>query len=176
MATVPLYDATIGVANHSLLTLLDLLQLAQAHPDAATLPKARLAEDMLPFSTQIQIVSDFAKKFVERLTGRELEVWENNEETLEQLIARVEKTIALLKTVKREDVDNAPRTQSIKMGPFDPVTATMEQYVFGYAQPNLLFHLSTAYLILRSKGFELGKAVLLKHFVGDFFTGAKTEK
>lgn len=169
MATVPLYDATIGMATHSLLTLLDLLHKAQAHPDAATLPQARLAPDMLPFTTQIQIVSDFSKKFVERLAGRKLEVWENNEETLEQLVARVEKTIALLKTVKREDVDNAAKTQTVKMGPLDPVQATLEQYVFGYAQPNLLFHLSTAYLILRNKGFELGKADLLKHFVGDFF-------
>ncbi|KAK4148819.1 hypothetical protein C8A00DRAFT_38594 [Chaetomidium leptoderma] len=170
MSTIPLYDATIGLSNHSLLTLLDLLKKVQDHPDSESLLTGRLAPDMLPFPTQIIIVSNFAKKIVERLAGRTLDVWEDNETTLEQLVARVQKTLDLLKTVKREDLDGAAdKTISLKIGPFDPVSTTTTQYVLGYMVPNMMFHLSVAYGILRMKGVELGKADLLKHFAGDFF-------
>ncbi|KAK4121974.1 hypothetical protein N657DRAFT_576441 [Parathielavia appendiculata] len=170
MATIPLYDSTIGVSNHALLTLLDLLEKAKAHPEAATLAETRLYPDMLPFSTQILIVSNFAKKMVERLAGREVEVWEDNEKTLDELVARVNKTLDLLKTVKRVDLDAATgKTQTIKMGPLDSAEATTSQYVLGYALPNLFFHLSIAYGILRMKGLELGKANYLRHFLSDFF-------
>jgi len=172
-STIPLYDATIGVSTHSLETLLDLLKKAQAHPEADTLAATRLYPDMLPFSSQVLIVSNFAKKNVERLTARTLDVWADDETTLEQLVARVEKTLDLLKTVKPEDLDGwsgSDRTTEIKIGPFDPVQATASQYVLGYSLPNLLFHLSIAYGLLRMKGLELGKADYLKHFVSDFFT------
>ncbi|KAG7294038.1 hypothetical protein NEMBOFW57_004100 [Staphylotrichum longicolle] len=171
-STIPLYDATIGVSTNSLKTLLDLLKKAQAHPEADTLAATRLYPDMLPFSVQIIIVSNFAKKNVERLAGRQLDVWADDETTLEQLVARVEKTLDLLKTVKPEDLDgwSGDRTTEIKIGSFDPVKATASQYVLGYSLPNMFFHLSIAYGLLRMKGLELGKADLLKNFVSDFFT------
>ncbi|KAK3902512.1 hypothetical protein C8A05DRAFT_15441 [Staphylotrichum tortipilum] len=172
MATVSLYDASIGVATNSLLTLLDLVKAAQAHEDASSIAALRLAPDMLPFSFQIQTVSNTSKKMVERLTGKELDVWPDDETTLEQLVARLEKTIDLLKTVKKEELDaqwDAVKTVSLKIGPFDPVPATASQYVLGFALPNIMFHVSTAYAILRVKGLPLGKAVYLKNYVGDFF-------
>ena len=172
MSTVSLYDASIGVATHSLLTLLDLVKAAQAHEDASSIAALRLAPDMLPFSFQIQTASNMSKKMVERLTGRELDVWPDNETTLDQLVARIEKTLDLLKTVAKADLDaqwDTVKTVSLKIGPFDPVPATASQYVLGFAVPNILFHVSTAYAILRVKGLPLGKSVFLKNFVGDFF-------
>ncbi len=172
MATVSLYDASIGVATHALLTLLDLVKTAQAHEDASSIAALRLAPDMLPFSFQIQTVSNTSKKVVERLTGRELDVWADDETTLDQLVARIEKTLDLLKSVTKEEVDgqwDAVKTFGLKIGPFEPVPATASQYVLGFAVPNILFHVSTAYAILRVKGLPLGKSVYLKNFVGDFF-------
>lgn len=170
MATIPLYDASIGVANHSLHTLRDLLQKAQAHPDAASMPSLRLAPDMHPLTAQVQYVSNFSKKMVERLAGRTVDAWEDNEETMEQLFARIDKTIDLLKTVKREDVDAIQgKTLPLKVGPYDGIVATVPQYVLGFALPNMMFHLSIAYGLLRMKGLEIGKADLLKNFMHDFF-------
>lgn len=40
--------------------------------------------------------------------------------------------------------------------------------LFQLVQPNLFFHLVTAYNILRSKGVPLGKMDYLDPFVGDF--------
>ncbi|KAK4102409.1 hypothetical protein N658DRAFT_515118 [Parathielavia hyrcaniae] len=174
MATISLYETTIGVSSRALLTMLDMLEKAKAHDKAhdkaASLAEARLYEDMLPFRAQVLIASNFGKKMVERLTKRELGVWEDDEKTLDELVARVQKTLDLLKTVKPEDLDAAAaQTQTIKFGPADPVEATTSQYVLGYALPNLFFHLSTAYGILRMKGLALGKADYITHFVADFF-------
>jgi hypothetical protein len=170
MASISVYDASIGVCTNSLKTLLDLLEKAKQHPEAATLPATRLIDDMLPFSFQIQLVSNFSKKYVERLTGRELEVWEDNESTLDELVARVHKTLDLLKTVSREDVDGTDKkTVSLKVGPYEPVDATLTNYVLGYAMPNIMFHLSIAYGLLRMKGIELGKKDLMNHFMADWF-------
>ncbi|KAK3292910.1 uncharacterized protein B0H64DRAFT_203028 [Chaetomium fimeti] len=170
MATISLYDASIGVSTNALLTLLDIMKKAQAHAEAETLASCRLIEDMLPFSQQVLIVSNFAKKYVERLTGRELEVWEDNETTLEQLVARVQKTLDLLKTVSRADVDGAQRAKvSLKIGPFDPVDVTVQEYVLGYGMPNTMFHLTTAYDILRMKGLDLGKKDFLTHYTAGWF-------
>lgn len=169
-STISLYDASIGLSTHALETLLDLLKKAQAHPEAATLAETRLIADMLPFSTQVLIVSNFAKKMVERLAGRTLDAWADDEKTLDELTARVHKTLDLLKTVKPADLDgwSAERTTELKVGPLGPVQATATQYLLGYAVPNLMFHLSIAYGLLRMKGVELGKADLLRNFVGDF--------
>lgn len=170
MATISVYDATIGVANHSLHTLRDLLQKAQDHPDAASMPSLRLVPDMNPLSAQVQYVSNFSKKMVERMAGRTLDVWEDNEETMEQLFARIDKTIDLLKTVKREDVDPIHgKTVSVSLGRFGEIDTTVSQYVLGFALPNMMFHLSIAYALLRMKGLDIGKADLLKHFMADFF-------
>ena len=176
MATnsIPVYDATVGVATHALQTLQALLKKAQAHPDAASFSSTRIAPDMLPFAFQVLTVSNNAKKIVERLapTKADLSVWEDNHEsTLDELVARVEKTLALLATVEVKDVEL--KDQGIKFGPAYPnVPATGGQYVLGYVLPNLFFHLSMAYAILRMKGVELGKADYLGPFVKDFFPGS----
>ncbi|KAH6623261.1 hypothetical protein F5144DRAFT_356852 [Chaetomium tenue] len=177
MASVSLYDVSIGMSLQTLDTLLDLLKKAQEHPEAATLADARLIDDMKPFSFQIIAVTNFAKKYVERLTAREVEVFEDNETTLEQLVARVNKTIDLLKAVSREEVDGSDRkTVSLQVGPFKPVDATPSQYVLGFAIPNIMFHVSTAYDILRMKGIELGKRDFMNHFMADWFTPTMKEQ
>ncbi|KAK4141314.1 uncharacterized protein C8A04DRAFT_39159 [Dichotomopilus funicola] len=167
--SLSIYDATIGTSTRAVLTLLDLVKLAQAHPKGEALASARLADDMLPFTTQIIIVTNFAKKYVERLARRELPVWEDNETTLEQCVARIEKTLDLLKTVSREDVEGAAVNEvNIKMGKAGNADVTTKQYVLDYAFPNIYFHLTTAYDILRKEGLELGKAVYIQQFVSEW--------
>src|SRR6185369_5914245 len=59
----------------------------------------RLAPDMLPFSKQIQLTSDFAKNSMARLAGIEAPKFEDNETTLDELVARVKKTLDYIGTV-----------------------------------------------------------------------------
>jgi hypothetical protein len=177
MATIPLYDITVGCALDANKTLLHIIKKAQAHPDAASFPSARIYEDMLPFTFQVYTVTNFSKKMVERLTARGASIgtWEDNEQTLEELVARVEKTIALLESVKREEIESKEE-QTISYGPkYHAVQTTTNTYVLGYAIPNLMFHLTTAYDILRMKGVELGKADFLKYYAKEITPVPKEE-
>ncbi|KAL2128149.1 hypothetical protein VTI74DRAFT_9609 [Chaetomium olivicolor] len=177
MATLPLYDVSIGMALNSMRSLRGILTKAQSHPDAASFATARLHPDMFDLGFQVQTASNFCKKVVERLTGRDdLGVWADKDprtpesaHTFDELLARVDKTIALLETVQRDAVDAAGgKTHTVTFGPVKADCNTA-QYVLGYYLPNLMFHLTTAYDILRMKGVELGKADFVKPFVADFF-------
>ncbi|KAJ4287104.1 hypothetical protein N0V88_007726 [Collariella sp. IMI 366227] len=164
MATISFYEASIGLALNSSLTLRGLLTKAQSHPDAATFANARLAPDMFALGFQVEAVSNFSKKAVERLTGRtDIGVWEDKNPRVEgdvynmdELIARLDKTVALLETVKREDVDAAAdKTHTLTLGPLPPMNCTTSQYLLG------------------SRGVDVGKKDFLIYFMADIFPKAE---
>ncbi|KAL2151171.1 hypothetical protein VTH82DRAFT_6269 [Thermothelomyces myriococcoides] len=173
MATLSLYDTTIATSIHALKTLLDILKKAQTHPEASTLPQARLFPDMFPLTAQILIVIKFCEQFVTHLTGRTVEESSaslHEEKTLEELIELSEKTLALLETVSRDEVDGtAVKTTTVHLIPYGDYNVTVEQFVLTYQLPNLYFHLVTAYDILRMKGLDVGKRDYLKNFVAAWF-------
>ncbi|GAB1317782.1 hypothetical protein MFIFM68171_07992 [Madurella fahalii] len=179
MSTIPFYDATIGTSTKSLKALLAILKIAKEHPDAASFPDARLYEDMKPFTFQVQTVSNFAKKLVERLAVRPadqppLESWPDEEQTIDELIARVEKTLDLVATVKPEHLEGAANKRAqLPFGPELQAEMSGLDYVLNYMLPNLYFHLTTAYAILRMKGVPLGKADFLTPFVEKHFPKEK---
>lgn len=106
-----LYDNFVPILANSLEALEDILTRAETHAKEnnidvnAEYAPARLIEDMLPLTFQVQTVSNAAKSFYERVAGTKLEVWKDDETTFEQLFARVKKTRELLKGVKPEDVN-----------------------------------------------------------------------
>lgn len=117
----------------------------------------RLAPDMLPFSMQIQIASDNAKGCGARLAGITPPKFEDNEKTLPELKARIEKTIAFLETLKAEQIDGSEaRAIEVK---FPSITLNFNgiNYLNTFALPNFYFHMTTAYAILRHMGVPVGK-------------------
>ena len=81
-----------------------LLQKGEANAtsrkfDPAVLLSARLAPDMLPLTRQIQIAGDIAKNSLARLAGQEPPRFEDNETTIEQLRARLARTIDYIKSI-----------------------------------------------------------------------------
>src|SRR6516165_9004341 len=130
---------------------------AQRNFDAGVLLGARLAPDMLPLTRQVQIASDIAKNSVARLAGQEPPRFEDNETSIEQLHARIARTIDFLKSVPASALEGA-ETRDIKL----PAGArTLEfkglDFLQRWAIPNVFFHVTTAYDILRHNGVELGK-------------------
>ncbi len=171
MAPINLYDASIALFIRGHISLIDVLKKASEAPNADALPAARLAEDMLPLIKQIHFISDTAKRTVERLTGTEVGVWEDNEKTLPELIARAEKTLELLKTVDPKAVEGVEDTVvPMQMGP-NKMELPAISYVLGFAVPNIFFHFGMAYAILRSNGIPLGK----RDYLGPFFNPLKPE-
>lgn len=125
--------------------------------DTAVLAGARLAPDMLPFTRQIQLSCDFAKNSTARLAGLEPPKFEDNETTFPELKARIEKTLAYLKTVPANAVDgSADRDITI---PLRDRRLEMKGLPFlqRWVLPNFYFHVVTAYAILRHNGVNLGK-------------------
>jgi uncharacterized protein len=123
---------------------------------------ARLSPDMLPLTRQIQIAGDIAKNSVARLAGVEPPRFEDNETTIEQLRARIARTIDYLKSLPSASFEGA-ETRDIKV-PAGERTLEFKGLAFleTWAIPNVFFHVTTAYAILRHNGVDLGK----KDFIG----------
>ena len=126
--------------------------------DTSVLVGARLAPDMLPFSKQIQLTSDFAKNSMARLAGIDPPKFEDNETTIAELIARVDKTIDYLQSFKPEQLDGSDERTITIPTPRQTFTFPGLLFLRHWALPNFFFHVTTAYNLLRHNGVEIGKA------------------
>jgi hypothetical protein len=156
-----LYTTTVPLFIKTLTTLSTLLDTAAAHAQGATpstneLLQSKLAPDMFPFIKQVQLACDHAKAVAARLNGRQPPSLSDDDKTIEDLKAHIDKTIDILKAVKSEEVDGKEDVRGIAL-PYQSGTLGGFSYVFEYAIPNFYFHIVTAYAILRHKGVQIGK-------------------
>ncbi|KAL1867739.1 hypothetical protein VTK73DRAFT_4024 [Phialemonium thermophilum] len=166
MSDFTFYDGSIALIERALHSLLAILNKAAQHPDAASFPGARLADDMKPLTFQVHTVCDLARKTVFRLTGAPVQPLEDKEQTMAELIAKTESALALVKTVDPKQIQEAAGRQvELGLGAKGSVNLSGKGYVLGFALPNVFFHLQTAYAILRMKGVPLGKADYLESFM-----------
>lgn len=159
---ISMYQASVPVLIRSLGNLKAILQKGAAHAEArkldpAVLVNARLHPDMFPLTRQIQTASDMAKFCAARLAAVEAPKFEDNETSFPELIARVDKTIAYLKTFKPEQIDGSEERAIELKTPRGPIPFKGMQYLLNFLLPNYFFHVTTAYGILRHNGVELGK-------------------
>jgi hypothetical protein len=175
MATLSIYDTTITQMIYGHQALIALLKKASTHADAASFPSARLTEDMRPLSFQVATASNLAKKVVREVYGIDAGAWEDKEETLDDLIARCEKTISFLQSVKPESIgDKTAETKvTAQLGPNEVAGVSVQNLVLGHTVPNFYFHVTTAYAILRMKGVPLGKLDYLTPFLAPIFAEMK---
>ena len=161
--SITMHSASVPVFVRVLTAMLGWLDKAQAHAEARKFSPdnylgLRLAPDMLPFTKQIQIAADAAKGCAARLAGVEIPKFDDNESTLDELRARIRKTIDFLQSVPAAQIDGSEaREISIPMRSGDPLRFTGEAFLKHYATPNFYFHATTTYALLRSAGVELGK-------------------
>ncbi len=117
----------------------------------------RLAPDMLPFTRQIQLTSDFAKNSMARLAGIDPPKFEDNETTIEELVARVKKTLDYIGTVSAAQLEGS-EDRDIKIPLRDRTIETKGlPFLQTWALPNFFFHYVTAYNLLRHNGVDIGK-------------------
>ncbi|MHB1333673.1 MAG: DUF1993 domain-containing protein [Sulfuriferula sp.] len=160
--SISMYLVSVPPISRALTNLRAVLQKAAAHAevrkiDPAVLINARLYPDMLPLVRQVLIATDNAKGAASRLAGMEPPKYEDNETTFAELVARIDKTIALLQTFKPEQIDGS-EDKTISL-PMHDKTLTFKgmPYLLEYVLPNIYFHVTTAYAILRHNGVEIGK-------------------
>jgi len=164
-----MYQASIPVFVRMLDNLSGILDKAAAHAEArkidpAIFVNARLAPDMFPLSRQVQIATDMVKGCAARLAGIEVPSYEDNETTFSELQARIAKTKAFIESVSASQVDGSEeRKITLKFGSKE-LSFLGQAYLLDFVLPNVHFHLTTTYAILRHNGVEIGK----KDYTGDY--------
>ncbi len=168
--SISMYAASVPMLKQLLRNLDAILGKAEAHArekniDPAALLQARLYPDMLPLTTQVQIASDNAKGIAARLAGIDIPSFADTEQTFEELRARIAKTLDFLDTIKPDQVNGSEDREVVvfKGSPFE-MQLLGQNYLIHFGLPNFLFHVTTAYDILRHNGVEIGKA----DFIGKF--------
>lgn len=160
-----MYDAAVPTITRALTNLVHVLEKGAAHAEArkiepSVLMNSRLYPDMFPLSKQVQIASDIAKLGTSRIAQAEAPKWDDNEATFADLIQRVRKTIDYLGTLKPEQFDDGSRMVTFPVQK-ESKTWPAQRYLTQRVLPNVFFHCTTAYNILRHNGVELGKADFL---------------
>lgn len=161
--SISMSSASLPVFQKALSNLDHLLDKAQAFVDTkkcdpTALTQYRLAPDMLPFTRQVLIACDAAKNCVGRLSGVDAPRFADDEQTLPELKARIRKTLDYLATVNPASLDGTEeRDITFPVGRDATRTMKGEAYLKHWAIPNLYFHITTAYAILRHNGVEVGK-------------------
>jgi uncharacterized protein len=160
--SLTMYTATVPTCVRALNNLAAILEKAAAHAEArkinpSVLLNTRLFPDMLPLSTQIHIANDIAQGGAARLAGAEVPAFEMKERSFGEWIAATRHSIAYLESLKPSQFEGSEdRTVNWNTR---TSTRTMQgtPYLFNHVLPNVFFHVTTAYGILRQSGLELGK-------------------
>lgn len=124
--------------------------------DSAVLLNARLAPDQFALTKQIQIVCDTAKNGVARLTGKEAPVHDDSEQTVSELKARIDATLAFLATLTANDFVGAEERR-VTQPRWAGKSLSGQEFALQHMVPNFYFHVTTAYSILRHNGVDVGK-------------------
>ena len=159
---ISMHAMSHGVFHRALTQLLAVMEKGVANAnarnfDVSVLLGARLAPDMLPFSRQIQLTSDFAKNSMARLAGVDPPRFDDVETTMDELIERVKKTLAYIDSISAQALEGS-ETRDIVIKLRD---RTVEfkglEFLQVWALPNFFFHHVTAYALLRHNGVDIGK-------------------
>ncbi len=159
---ISMYETLVPIANRMLGNLSAILDKGAAFADAkkfdaAVLVNARLAPDMFPLSRQVQIACDMTKGAAARLSGSEIPKFDDTETTIPELKARIAKTLAFVNSIpaaKFAGSEDAKIVLNMRSG---DLHFNGLDYLRFFVLPNLYFHVTTTYAILRHNGVELGK-------------------
>jgi len=157
-----MHDTLVPTANRMLGNLSNFLDKAAAFAetkkfDAAVLLNARLAPDMFTLTRQVQIACDMIKGAAARLSGTEIPKYEDNETTIAELKARIAKTLTFVNGVDAAKFAGSEDRDIVLQARAGELRFKGLNYLRDYALPNMYFHITTTYAILRHNGVELGK-------------------
>jgi uncharacterized protein len=165
--TISMYQASVPAFIRALNNLAAILEKGAAHAQArkieeAVLLSSRLYPDMFSLARQVQIATDTARSGAARLAGVEFPAYEDKEATFQELVLRVRNTVAFLETLKPAQIDGGEDKTISWQSRSSTKSMQGLPYLMNHLLPNIHFHVTTAYGILRHNGVEIGK----KDFLG----------
>ena len=160
--SISMYQASVPVLARTLNNLINILEKGAAHAEAkkldpSVLLNSRLFPDMFALARQVQIACDMSKGAVARLAGDEPVKFEDTETTFADLIARVRKVISIVEGYKAAQIDGSETRDVVLKSPRGDMNFKGQAYLQGFVLPNVYFHVTTTYNILRHNGVEIGK-------------------
>lgn len=161
--TISMYQASVPVVTRALGNLKHVLELGEAHAttrgfDPALLVQARLTADMLPLVRQVQIACDMAMRGCARLAGIEPESIADDETDFAGMYARIDLACNNVKAYAADQIDGSEaRAIVLKMRNAEELYFSGQDFLLQFVLPNLFFHCTTTYAILRQSGVALGK-------------------
>jgi len=167
--SLSMYQASIPCFLRGLNNLSAILTKAESYAaakkiDPSVLVGARLAPDMFPLSRQVQITTDIIKGGAARLAGAEVPSFPDTETTFADLQARIKKCADFLGTIKAAQIDGTEdKAIALKVGGRD-LSFNGRNYLLQFVVPNVYFHITTTYAILRHNGLDIGKMDFLGGF------------
>ncbi len=155
------YTTLLELTKNNLGTLLHLLDAAEKFVQEKNMNEtdiltASLAPDMFHFTRQIQIATDDARRNLRLLAGKEHIRMEDTETTISELRERIQKTQTIVDELTIDDFREAD-TRKITLYWMGENYVDGKSFVAQLAIPNFMFHVCTAYAILRTKGVPIGK-------------------
>ena len=159
--------ATAALATYAnmLGTLDTLVAKAESHEKGEALLGARLAEDMFPLATQLRFVCNMPGETLGRMTGLAFASSDTDPASLAEAHERIADAKAL---IAASDPAAWPASDAaVEFTLPNGMTFAMQthEYCRDWAIPQLYFHMTAAYAILRMEGLPIGKA----EFVGYMF-------
>ncbi|PWN88787.1 hypothetical protein FA10DRAFT_268932 [Acaromyces ingoldii] len=163
-----LYDATVVMAKGALKSLDRMLSEAEKHPNSATFLTARLIEDMKPLTFQVHYATFQAEAMAAKLSGQEYAAPEEDLDSYEKIHARIQQAQNALDTTDKDTVNRLGETTTSFVRREEPIQVPVKALVGLLNMPNVYFHVTMAYAILRKEGVPLGKRDWSRGFVSDY--------
>ena len=165
-----MYEASVPVYVRALANLRGVLQLGEAFAKERgiapeVLLQQRLIADMLPLVRQVQIATDMAKSGVARLAAADPLPFPDDETDFAGLYARIDRCLDYVRGFAREQIDGSEAREVVFRNRQGEQRFSGQDYLQHFVLPNLFFHSSIAYALLREAGVPLGK---------DDFLGARS--
>ena len=160
--SLSMHAALVPGTTHTLEALSAVLGKAAAHCEARKIDpqaflQARLFPDMFALTRQAQIACDMAKGGAARLAGVEIPKYDDTETSFAELQARIARTVDFMRSLPPEQFEGSETRDVVLTLPSRTVEFKGQAYLFNFVLPNVYFHASTAYNLLRQGGVEIGK-------------------
>jgi uncharacterized protein len=161
--SVSMYQVCVPVLVRALDNLSGVLAKGAAHATERNIApevllNTRITPDMFPLIRQVQIATDMAKGAAARLAGVEPPKMDDNETSFDELQARIAHVVGLLKAFTPGQIDGSEDRKVVLKSRAGEIEFRGQDYLLNFVLPNVYFHCSTAYAILRGVGVVLGKS------------------
>jgi hypothetical protein len=161
--SITMYQTCVPVLVRALTNLSAVLAKGAAHAAERNIApevllNTRITPDMFPLIRQVQIATDMAKGAGARLAGVEPPKLDDNETTFDELHARIARVIDILQSFTPEQIDGSEDRAIVLKTRTGELHLSGQDYLLGFVLPNVYFHCTTAYAILRGVGVVLGKS------------------